>query len=35
MDAAPDGRILAMVQADQEAAPPMTLVLNWDAELKK
>jgi Tol biopolymer transport system component len=35
IDAAPDGRILVMVQADQEVSPPITLVLNWDAELKK
>ena len=35
MDAAPDGRILVMIQADQEISPPITLVLNWDTELKK
>jgi eukaryotic-like serine/threonine-protein kinase len=35
LDAAPDGRILVMVQADQEVSPPITLVMNWDAELKK
>jgi Tol biopolymer transport system component len=35
MDTAPDGRILVMVQADQEVSPPLTLVLNWDAEIKK
>jgi serine/threonine protein kinase/Tol biopolymer transport system component len=35
VDTTQDGRILAMVQADQEVSPPITLVLNWDAELKK
>jgi hypothetical protein len=35
MDTAPDGRILVMVQAGQEISSPITLVLNWDAELKK
>jgi Tol biopolymer transport system component len=35
LDTAPDGRILVMVQADQEISPPLSLVLNWDAELKK
>jgi hypothetical protein len=31
----PDGRILVMVQAEQEVTSPITLVLNWDAEMKK
>ena len=35
IDTAPDGRILVMVQAGQEISSPITLVLNWDAELKK
>jgi Tol biopolymer transport system component len=35
VDAAPDGKILVMVQADQEVSPAITLVMNWDAELKK
>jgi Tol biopolymer transport system component len=35
LDSAPDGRILVMLQADREISPPITLVLNWDAELKK
>jgi Tol biopolymer transport system component len=35
IDAAPDGRILLMVQAEQEVSSPITLVLNWDAEMKK
>jgi Tol biopolymer transport system component len=35
LDATPNGRILVMVQADQEVSPPLTLVLNWDAEIKK
>ena len=35
LDTAPDGRILVIVQADQGMSPPLTLVLNWDAELKK
>jgi Tol biopolymer transport system component len=32
---APDGRILVMLQAEQEVTSPITLVLNWDAEMKK
>jgi len=32
---APDGRILVLVQAEQAPAPPITLVMNRDAELKK
>ncbi len=35
VDTAPDGRILVMVQADQEISPPLSLILNWDAKLKK
>ena len=35
LDTTSDGRILAMVQADQEVSPPITLILNWDAEIKK
>jgi Tol biopolymer transport system component len=35
LDTAPDGRILAMIQADQQVILPLTLVLNWDAEMKK
>jgi hypothetical protein len=27
-----DGRILAGVYTDQKVTPPLTLVLNWDAE---
>jgi Tol biopolymer transport system component len=34
-DTAPDGRILVMLQADQEVSSPISLVLNWDAELNK
>jgi len=32
---APDGRILAMVDAEQGTSPPISLIVNWDAELKK
>ncbi|MGC1449678.1 MAG: protein kinase [Candidatus Sulfotelmatobacter sp.] len=35
VDTAPDGRILVMLQAEQEVSSPITLVLNWDAEMKK
>jgi hypothetical protein len=35
LDTAPDGRILVMLQADQGISPPIALVLNRDAELKK
>jgi hypothetical protein len=35
LDTAPDGRILVMPQAEQEVSSPVTLVLNWDAEMKK
>ncbi len=32
---APDGRILVAIEADQQVSSPITLVLNWDAEMKK
>jgi eukaryotic-like serine/threonine-protein kinase len=35
IDTAPDGRILVALQAEQEISSPITLVLNWDAEMKK
>jgi hypothetical protein len=35
LDSAPDGRILVALQAEQEIPSPITLVLNWDAEIKK
>jgi hypothetical protein len=35
LDTAADGRILAAIRAEQEVASPLTLVLNWDAEMKK
>jgi Tol biopolymer transport system component len=35
IDTAPDGRILVALQAEQEIASPITLVLNWDVEMKK
>jgi hypothetical protein len=35
MDSASDGRILVAIQAEQEISSPVTLVLNWDAEMKK
>ncbi len=35
LDSAPDGRILVSIRAEQEVASPLTLVLNWDAEMKK
>ena len=35
LDTAPDGRILVALQAEQEITSPITLVLNWDAEMKK
>jgi eukaryotic-like serine/threonine-protein kinase len=35
LDTAPDGRILVALQAEQEIASPITLVLNWDQEMKK
>ena len=35
LDTAPDGRILVALQAEQEISSPITLVLNWDVEMKK
>jgi eukaryotic-like serine/threonine-protein kinase len=35
LDTAPDGRILVALQAEQEISSPITLVLNWDADMKK
>ncbi len=35
LDTAQDGRILVGVRAEQEVSSPLTLVLNWDAEMKK
>jgi Tol biopolymer transport system component len=35
LDTAPDGRILVAILAEQQVSSPITLVLNWDAELKK
>ncbi len=35
LDTASDGRILVALQGDAEMATPLTLVLNWDAEMKK
>ena len=35
LESAPDGRILVALQAEQEIASPLTMVLNWDAEIKK
>jgi hypothetical protein len=35
LDSAPDGRILVEIRAEQEVSSPLTLVLNWDAEMKK
>ena len=35
LDTAPDGRILVAILADQRVSSPITLVLNWDTELKK
>lgn len=35
LDTAPDGRILALIRAEQEVPSPLTLVLNWDVEMKK
>jgi Tol biopolymer transport system component len=34
IDTAPDGRILVRVSAEHGEASPITIVLNWDAELK-
>jgi Tol biopolymer transport system component len=35
LDTAPDGRILVAIRAEQEVSSPITLVLNWDQELKR
>jgi eukaryotic-like serine/threonine-protein kinase len=35
IDTAADGRILVALQAEQEISSPITLVLNWDAEMRK
>jgi Tol biopolymer transport system component len=35
VDSAQDGRILVEIRAEQEVSSPLTLVLNWDAEMKK
>ena len=35
LDTAKDGRILVSIRAEQEISSPVTLVLNWDAEMKK
>ena len=35
IDTAPDGKILVRLPAEQGVAPPMTVVLNWDKELKE
>jgi Tol biopolymer transport system component len=35
LETAPDGRILVALQAEQEIASSLTMVLNWDAEMKK
>jgi hypothetical protein len=32
---APDGRFLMNVAVEEATRPPITIVLNWDAELKK
>jgi hypothetical protein len=29
----PDGRFLALVPAGEAVSPPMTVILNWQAEL--
>jgi hypothetical protein len=34
IDTAPDGRILVRVSAEHGEASAITMVLNWDAELK-
>ena len=34
IDTAPDGRLLVRVPAEHGEASPITVVLNWDAELK-
>jgi hypothetical protein len=35
LDGAPDGRILIAIRTDQEVSSPITIVLNWDVEMKK
>jgi hypothetical protein len=35
VDEAPDGRILVALEPEQGFASPITLVLNWDVEMKK
>ena len=35
LDTATDGRILVSVRVEQEVSSPVTLVLNWDAEMKQ
>jgi Tol biopolymer transport system component len=35
LDTGTDGRILVSTRAGQEVSSPVTLVLNWDAEMKK
>jgi Tol biopolymer transport system component len=35
LDTTADGRILVGTRAEQEVSSPLTLVLNWDAEMKK
>ena len=34
IDTAPDGRILVKVSAERGEAPPISIVLNWEEELK-
>jgi Tol biopolymer transport system component len=34
IDTSPDGRILVRVLAERGEAPPVTVVLNWDEEIK-
>jgi hypothetical protein len=34
-DVAPDGRFLIVVRASEAPPPPLVLVLNWQAGLKK
>ena len=35
LDTATGGRILVSVRVEQEVSSPVTLVLNWDAEMKQ
>jgi len=35
LDTSSNARILVLVQTELATAPPITLVMNWDAELKK